>query len=111
MASGGRGKSGAIYKTWREAFIAMVESVMQDGEDMKVNLSYFKIREALSKWGIYLDDITAARLVILGMERPENVLIERRTNKVVGMLDFGVAVWGDPAMGTSQGNSDIRSLL
>ena len=84
---------------------------MQDGEDMMVNISYFDIRKALSGWGSYLDEITEARLVVLGLGKPENVLIERRTNEVVGLLDFGTAVWGDPAMGTSVGKSDIRSLL
>ena len=104
-------KEGGGYKTWREAFIAMLESVMQDGEDMMVNISYFQIREAVSRWESYLDEVTEARLLVLGLGKPENVLIERRTNEVTGLLDFGMAVWGDPAMGVGGGKTDIRSLL
>lgn len=111
LASGGLGKVSGAHKTWRQAFTAMLEGVLQDGEDMMVNISYFEIREALSRWGSSLDAVTEARLVILGLEKPDNVLIERKTNTVVGLLDFGMAVWGDPAIGSSDGNSDIRSLL
>ena len=111
VASVGFGKANVMYKTWREAFIAMLEDVLRDGEDMMVNISYFKIREAVSKWGSHLDGVSEAKLVVLGLDNPENVLIERRTNAVVGLLDFGTAVWGDPAMATSKGNSDIKSLL
>lgn len=89
----------------------MLEDVLRDGEDMMVNIPYFKIREALSKWGSHLDGVSEAKLVVLGLDNPENVLIERRTNEVVGLLDFGMAVWGDPAMATSKGHSDIKSLL
>ena len=107
----GLGRVGGEHRSWREAFTAMLESVMQDGEDMMVNISYFDIRGALSRWGGCLDEVTQAKLVVLGLGKPENVLIDRRTTEVVGLLDFGMAVWGDPAMARIEGKTDIRSLL
>ena len=102
---------GAGRKSWREAFAAMLESVMQDGEDIMVNIPYFEIRTTLSRWGSYLDEVTEAKLVVLGLGKPENVLIKTKTNEVVGLLDFGTAVWGDPAMVTFESKTDVRSLL
>ena len=107
----GLGRIGGAYDSWRKAFEAMLESVMQDGEDMMVNIAYFEIRGALSRWGSYLNQVAEAKLVVLGLGKPDNVLIERRTNEVVGLLDLGMAVWGDPAMATIEGKTDIRRLL
>ena len=106
VASGAGG-----YRTWREAFVSMMETLTMDGEEMMVNLSYFQIRAALSRWESYLDEVTEARLVVLGLGKPENILINRRTNEVTGLMDFGHAVWGDPAMAFVDGKTDIRSLL
>ena len=47
-------KAGQGFKGWKEAFIAMLESVMMDGEDILVNLPYFQIREYVSRWETYL---------------------------------------------------------
>ena len=103
-------KSGG-YKTWREAFVSMIDSIIMDAEDMIVNLAYFQIRSALSRWESCLDDVTEARLVVLGLESPENVLINRKTNEVSGLLDFGQAIWGDPGMMFANDKTDIKSLL
>lgn len=84
--------------SWRDAFRSMVESVLMDGEDMRVNLPYIEIREAVTSWGKALEEVREAKLVVLGLGRSENVLIDRRTNGVTGLLDFGQAVWGDPAL-------------
>ena len=99
------------YESWREAFVAMLESVLQDGEDIMVNIPFYELRAALTRWGSYLDDITEAKLVILGLGNPDNVLIEAKTNEVVGLLDFSMAIWGDPAMAIYKGQTDVKSLL
>lgn len=99
------------FKTWREAFSSMMESIFVDGENVMVNLPYFQIRESISRWEIYLDDVQEARLVVLGFGRPENVLINRRTNEVTGLLDFGRAIWGDADMSEQQRGDDIKSHL
>lgn len=99
------------HGSWSEAFSAMMENVLQDGEDMMVNIAYFEIRGALERSRSCLDEITEPSLVVLGLRKAENVLIDRRTNKVVGLLDLGMALWGDPAMGNIEGKTDVRSLL
>jgi hypothetical protein len=85
------------FSTWREAFASMMESVLMDGEDMMINLPYITIRDLLSACAGSFDEVKEARLVVLSLEQPENVLIERRTNSVTGLLDFSQAIWGDPA--------------
>ena len=82
-----------------------------DGEDIMVNIPYFAIREAISRWESYLDDVTEARLVVPDLSKPENVLIDRKSNMVTGVLDFGGAVWGDVAMTKHERADDIKSLL
>ena len=99
------------FFSWREAFSSMVESVLMDGEDRVVNLPYIEIREAVSVWGKALDEVRQARLVVMGLGRPENVLIDRRTNDVTGLLDFGQAVWGDPAVAERDMCSGTKGLL
>ena len=62
-------------------------------------------------WGKALDEVREARLVVLGLGRSENVLIDRRTNGVTGLLDFGQAVWGDPALLEPDMCSGTKRLL
>lgn len=99
------------YKHWREAFVSMMDAILMDGEDMMVNIPYFQIRAALSRWETYLNEVTEARLVILDLGKPDNILIDRKFNKITGLLDFGSAVWGDPDLASAEGKSDIKSLL
>ena len=99
------------HKSWREAFMAMLESVLMDGEDMMVSLPYSQIREHLARTKTALDSIKEARLVVLGFGQPENVLIDRRTNEVTGLLDFGRAIWGDCEMGDMEKRNGTKGLL
>ena len=99
------------FSTWREAFKSAFESVMMDAEDMTINLPYHALREAVSSAANELHGVDRARLVILGLGRPQNVLLDRRTNDVVGLLDFGQAIWGDPAFSEAELCHDRKSLL
>ena len=103
--------AGEGFRTWREAFTAMLESILMDGEDMLVNLPYHSIREAISRWELYLDDVVEARLILPGLNDPRNVLVDRKTNEVVGVLDFGRAIWGDLAMNADMQLGGIKNLL
>ena len=85
------------FSTWRESFKSMLESIVMDAEDMTINLPYHAIREAASSAAKDLHDIREARLVVLGLGQPQNVILDRRTNDVIGLLDFGQAIWGDTA--------------
>lgn len=86
---------------------------MRDGEDYMVNISYWEIREALSRWEGFLDGVEEPRLIVVGLEDDEgNVLIDQATHEVCGLCDFGQSIWGDVAFGERyEGGTDIRSLL
>lgn len=86
------------YDTWGQAFLAMLEAVLMDGEDKLVILPYAQIRNEALRFGSALDDVKQARLVVVGLGKPENVLIDRSTNEVTGLMDFGRALWADPDM-------------
>lgn len=99
------------FRTWREAFTFMMESVLMDGEDMMVNLPYIVIREVLATSREVLEEVQEARLAILGFGSSGNVLIERKTNKVTGLLDCSQAVWGDPAFATPESCTGRKGLF
>ena len=99
------------YKTWREAFLAVLELALMDGEDRLVHLPYDQIRAEAVRFGHTLDDVKEGRLVILGFGSPENVLIDRRTNEVTGLTDFGRAMWGDATMIEDDGQRSPKNLL
>ncbi|KAL8999623.1 MAG: hypothetical protein Q9169_001583 [Polycauliona sp. 2 TL-2023] len=86
-------------KTWKEAFRSMLESVLMDAEDLLVNLPYAQIRTEVAGSDYVLDEVREARLVIPGLTEPRNVLIDRNTNTITGLLDFGSALWGDWQIG------------
>ena len=99
------------YVTWREAFLAMLESVLMDGEDKLVSLPYSQIREEALRLGAALNDVKQAQLVVVGFGEPENVLIDRRTNEVTGLTDFGRAIWADPEILSPGMKNTPKSLL
>jgi len=103
--------TGAGHSAWREAFGAMTESILMDGEDMTVNLPYAAIREAVSAWGSCLEAVREASLVVPRLGRRENFRIERRTCDVVGLLGFGDAVWGDVAFGGDETACEVKKEL
>lgn len=82
-----------------------------DGEDKWVSLPYAQIREATARLDHALDEVKEARLIVMGLGSPENVLISRRTNEVTGLTDFGNAVWGDCAMMENGVHESPKRLL
>ena len=102
---------GKGYKTWRKAFLEMLESVLMDGEDKLVSLPYAQIRREALRFGSSLDEVKDARLIVMRLGSPENVLIDRRTNEVTGLTDFGSAIWGDWAMMDTEERGDPKTLL
>ncbi|KAL9601007.1 MAG: hypothetical protein Q9219_002829 [cf. Caloplaca sp. 3 TL-2023] len=97
--------------SWREAFGEMLESVLMDAEDLLINLPYERIREVTANSGEILDDVREPCLVVLSLSDPKNILIDRQTNSVIGLLDFGMAVWGDWQMGTMEEAAGSKGLL
>ncbi|MCJ1285774.1 hypothetical protein MMC26_005115 [Xylographa opegraphella] len=103
--------AGHGFRQWREAFKTMFGSVLKDGEDMYINLPYTQIRELLAKAESALDEVQEARLVVLDLGDPENVLVDDQTKEVTGMIDFRKAVWGDIDMIHGDDATGPRGLL
>lgn len=93
--------------TWKEAFLALLEAILRDGEDMLVTVPYDSIRYYIGKSSHFLDEATQPRLVALNVCDPQNVLVNERTKQVTGLVGFSNVIWGDPLMsGGIAGGSD-----
>lgn len=86
------------HSSWREAFLALLEAVLRDGEDMLVTIPYDSIRYYVSRHTTSLDEVKEARLVALDVCEPQNVLLDANTKKVTGLVGFTNVIWGDPLM-------------
>jgi hypothetical protein len=84
--------------TWREAFSALLESILRDGEDMLVTVPYDSIRYYIGKNAHFLDEATQPRLVAMNVCDPQNVLVDENTKHVTGLVGFSNVLWGDPLM-------------
>lgn len=94
-------------KTWSEAFNALLEMILRDGEDMSVLLPYDEIRAHFQRLKWRLNAITIPRLALLNIGSETNVMIERgpeetgspvaeRSVKVTGLRSWSQGVFGDP---------------
>lgn len=95
-------KKGA--NTWREAFLALLESILRDAEDMLVNVYPESIRYWIGKHAHHLDKVTEPRLVAPNVCNPDNILVDEQTRQIAGLVGFSDMLWGDPLM--SGGMSD-----
>lgn len=94
-------------KTWSEAFLALLEAILRDGEDMLVTVPYDSIRYYIGKSSHFLDDVTQPRLVALQACDLQNVLVNEHTKQVTGLIGFSNVIWGDSLMsGGIAGGSD-----
>jgi hypothetical protein len=71
--------SGGV-ETWTKAFLALVEGILRDGEDLAVMMSYSLIRGHVQRLSHLLDAVTQSRLVVLDAGSDANVLVFRSTN-------------------------------
>ncbi|KAF2630146.1 hypothetical protein BU25DRAFT_408733 [Macroventuria anomochaeta] len=85
-------------KSWREAFLALLEAALRDAEDMLVTIPYDSVRYYVSKHSHALDEVTEPRLVALDVCSPDNVLIDEYTKRVTGLVGFSNVIWGDALM-------------
>jgi aminoglycoside phosphotransferase (APT) family kinase protein len=83
--------------TWREAFVKIVESVLDDGARKAVvyDFGYDEIRVAVRKHAAALDEIAAPCLVHWDAWDPNWFV---RDGKVAGIIDFERALWAEPLM-------------
>jgi hypothetical protein len=84
--------------SWREAFLALLESTLRDAEDRLVNLPSESIRYWIGKQAHHLDKVTEPRLVAPNVCNPDNILIDEQTKQVVGLVGFSNIIWGDTLM-------------
>ena len=85
-------------KSWREAFLALLEAVLRDAEDMLVTIPYDSIRYYVGTHAYLLEEVKEPRLVALNVCDPTNVLIDPSTKQITGLVGFSNVIWGDPLM-------------
>jgi aminoglycoside phosphotransferase (APT) family kinase protein len=85
-------------RSWARMFALILEVVIRDGEDALINLPYDGMRELVRSHRSSLDRVTQPRLVLLELSADENVLVDPHRHRVLGVLDYSTAFWGDPFM-------------
>jgi hypothetical protein len=94
-------------KTWSEAFNALLEGILRDGEDMAVLLPYEVVRSHYQRLSWRLDAVTLPRLVMLDAGSETNVMITRSSSDsasiatgsgvaLTGLRSWSQGVFGDP---------------
>ena len=91
------GNSDLRGNTWKEAFIKIIDSVLEDGSRKHADFGYpiDEIREAVLKHAPSLETVTTSRLVHWDAWDP-NFFV--KDGKVTGILDFERVLWADPLM-------------
>src|SRR6266498_440482 len=91
------GNSDLRANTWKEAFIKIVESILEDAARKSVvfDFGYDEIRAAIMKHAPALEEIASPCLVHWDAWNP-NFFV--RDGKVTGIIDFERALWAEPLM-------------
>lgn len=91
------GNSDLRANTWKEAFIKIVESLLEDAarKNVAFDFSYDELRAAVLKHASALEEITAPLLVHWDAWNP-NFFV--RDGRITGIIDFERALWAEPLM-------------
>jgi aminoglycoside phosphotransferase (APT) family kinase protein len=91
------GNSALCGATWQEAFIKIVDSVLEDGRRKDADFGYTidEIRAAVLKHAPALEAVTTPQLVHWDAW---NLNFFVKAGQVTGILDFERALWADPLM-------------
>jgi aminoglycoside phosphotransferase (APT) family kinase protein len=83
--------------TWKEAFIKIVESVLEDAARKNVlfDFGYAELRAAIRKHAPALEDVTTPCLVHWDAWNP-NFFVQ--DGRITGIIDFERALWAEPLM-------------
>ena len=94
---GYEGNSDLRADNWRDAFIKIVDSILEDGRKKNAEYKYSieEIRSAVLKHSQALESVTTPTLVHWDAWDP-NFFV--KDGKVTGILDFERALWADPLM-------------
>lgn len=81
--------------TWRDAFGAMIEDVLVDGERLEIDLGwdYGLVREVIAEHLPLLDEVTEPRFVEWDLWNSNTMV---RDGRIVGIIDHERAFFGDP---------------
>lgn len=95
--------------TWREAFLKMIDAILEDGKKKQVELMYpyEEVRSLITQYAKYLEEIKVPCFVHWDLW-DGNVFVDG--GKVVGVLDFERVLWGDPLMETTFRSFEPRQL-
>ncbi len=87
------------YRSWRQAFLAMFEELLQDGLEKYVGLpvEYATLRRQVEAAAPALDDVRTPQLVHWDLW-DGNIFVDPKTGLISGLIDFERALWGDPLM-------------
>jgi aminoglycoside phosphotransferase (APT) family kinase protein len=90
---------GPLRPSWREAFLEMVDAVLDDAGRFGVTLPRpaGEVREVIAAQSAVLDEVTTPRLVHWDLW-DGNILAERRPDgpRITALIDAERAFWGDP---------------
>ncbi|KAI2933452.1 hypothetical protein CBS147321_9561 [Aspergillus niger] len=89
---------GSGKQSWREAFVTLLEGILRDSEDAFVHLPYAEIRNQVRRLSPALEEITSPQLVIVGLGRPSQVVLNPGSKKLAGLLGLENTLWGDVHM-------------
>jgi aminoglycoside phosphotransferase (APT) family kinase protein len=97
------------FSHWQDAFVHMLEAVLQDGRDANVTLPMpdKEILGVATRYGNAMDEVSVASLVHWDLW-DGNIFINPDTNHIVGVIDFERAVWADPLMEVNFGAFGIN---
>lgn len=85
------------FDSWKEAYLHMVQMILDDGKLHGVRLPYDRINKVLSEKSKYLDIIQEPCLVDFDLWSG-NIFLKKRVNEysVEAIVDLERAFWGDP---------------
>ncbi len=97
---------GPGYLTWREAFTAMVQDILDDGKRAGVDLGWSddEVLDVLAQHDETLDEVTVPRLVEVDLWAKNSMI---QDGHIVAILDHERSLWGDPLMEAGLTGLDI----
>ncbi|KAF3905603.1 hypothetical protein AA313_de0209939 [Arthrobotrys entomopaga] len=99
-----------MYTSWRSAFLSIFEAIMRDAEDLFISIPYEVLRWHVGRLSYALDDVKVPQLVCYDLCEAHRAIVDERTGRLNGLLDFERAIWGDPLMETSFGEPSLAFL-
>lgn len=84
------------FKTWSEAFLFMMQELLDDAKDNKIRLiyEYSEIYQMIKKHSDVLDMVEKASLIHKDLWKG-NIFVDPQTAKIQAILDYERAIYGD----------------